>query len=524
MLDYLSHWGAVVDQLFDQYRLNYQTSLFLSQAFLLFFLAVFVIYWTIPWHRARVFVLLLASIYFYASWNWRLAFLITSTTAMDYFIGRGLDALTSLRWRRILLLTSLVVNLGVLCYFKYANFFLHSVEQALRAAGSTAALPVLSVILPFGISFYTFEAINYTVDVYRRKVQAERNLLNFMVFILFFPHLVAGPIVRARDFMPQLHRRKRWDWARMQLGVQYFLLGVFKKLAIADRMALFCTPVFEDPAAYNTGAIWLATLAFALRIYCDFSGYTDMALGSAHLLGYKLAQNFNMPYIAANVSEFWHRWHISLSTWLRDYLFIPLGGSRHGTWKTCRNLLLTMTLGGLWHGISWMFVVWGLLHGLFLIIHRFFRSFCEARPRLDALLQTIPGTTLRMALTFWAVCMAWVFFFTASLEAEANLKRANAAMSGAAEVKAYDSFHATKTILKRMYKRCEGKGSYMHNRSLWVTVVVVVICHFFAYHGIWKRLAVRMPAPVMGFSYALILTVALVLAPDAGKAFIYFQF
>src|SRR5262245_30240249 len=296
--------------------------------------------------RARVWLLLLASFYFYSTWNHWLALLICVTTFMDYVVARGLAATEAPRLRKLMLGLSLVVNLGVLVYFKYANFFLHSLEEALRAAGAESSMPVLRVLLPIGISFYTFEAINYTIDVYRRRVPAERNLANFMLFITFFPHLVAGPIVRARDFLPQTHRRKRWDWPRMQLGVQFFLMGLFKKLAIADRMAIFADEVFQNPDQFNTGACWLAVLAFALRIYCDFSGYTDMALGTAYMLGYKLAQNFNMPYLSANVSEFWRRWHISLSSWLRDYLFIPLGGSRGSKWQIYRNLMITMTLGG----------------------------------------------------------------------------------------------------------------------------------------------------------------------------------
>lgn len=300
--------------------------LFCSQQFLLFFSAVFCFYWLVPWQRCRVWLLLGASFYFYASWNKWLAAIICLSTAMDYAVARGMEATASHGCRKLLLGLSLAANLGLLCYFKYVNFFLGSVEHALHALGAEASLPVLQVILPIGISFYTFEAINYTIDVYRGRVPAERNLAHFMLFITFFPHLVAGPIVRARDFLPQIRRRKRWDWARMHLGVQYLLMGLFKKMAIADRMALFVDPVFAEPGRYGSGAVWLATLAYALQIYCDFSGYTDMALGSAHLLGYKLAKNFNLPYWAANVSEFWRRWHISLSTWLRDYLFIPLGG------------------------------------------------------------------------------------------------------------------------------------------------------------------------------------------------------
>jgi alginate O-acetyltransferase complex protein AlgI len=473
--------------------------LFCSQQFLLFFSIVFLLYWIFPWQRFRVLLLVVASFGFYASWNKWLAGLICLSTAMDYAIARGMDR-TASPWRRKLLLgVSLAANLGLLCYFKYANFFLRSLEQSLHALGAQTSLPALQVILPIGISFYTFEAINYTVDVYRRRVPAERNLAHFMLFITFFPHLVAGPIVRARDFLPQIRRPKHWDWMRVNLGAQYLLMGLFKKMAIADRMAFYADPVFANPGQYGSGAVWLATLAYALQIYCDFSGYTDMALGSAHLLGYKLARNFNLPYLAANVSEFWHRWHISLSTWLRDYLFIPLGGSRGSQWQTNRNLLLTMVLGGLWHGASWTFVFWGLLHGVFLIFHRAFQRLCKRHWRLDGMMQSVPGTVLRIGLTFLCVCLGWVFF------------RAT-------------TFGAAGTVLRKLAFPEHGLPAPLHNRSLWYTVAIVVICHALAHYGIWKKLAFRTPAPLLGFSYAAVLILALVLTPDAGKAFIYFQF
>jgi alginate O-acetyltransferase complex protein AlgI len=466
---------------------------------LLFFSVVFAAYWLLPWPRARVALLLVASFYFYASWNHWLAGIIAVSTTLDYFIARGLEA-DSLSWRRKLLLSiSLVGNLGLLVYFKYANFFLRSLEDGLRAAGATSSLPVLSVILPIGISFYTFEAINYTVDVYRRRVPAERNLLHFMLFITFFPHLVAGPIVRARDFLPQIRRRKHWSWGRLELGARFLILGLFKKMAIADHMALFADPVFADPARFGTGAIWLATLAYAVQIYCDFSGYSDMALGTAHMLGYKLAQNFNLPYLAANVSEFWHRWHISLSTWLRDYLFIPLGGSRGGKWRVYRNLMITMVLGGLWHGASWTFVFWGFLHGLLLIGHRSFRDFCQTRPRLESALQGVAGTMLRRLTTFLFVALCWVFF------------RAT-------------TFGAALEVLRRLVVPHEGAAAPLAAASLWYTAALFVVCYVVAYRGLVQRLLARLPAPVIGFGYAAAVSLALMLAPGTTKTFIYFQF
>ncbi|CAN5246939.1 MBOAT family protein [soil metagenome] len=471
--------------------------LFCSQKFLVFFLVVFTAYWAIPRPRIRVWLLLGASFYFYASWNAWLALLIGVSTLMDYVVARGCDYFQAEWKRKSLLILSLVANLGLLTYFKYSNFFLEQFYLGFNIPHTPVDLS--KVFIPIGISFYTFEAINYTVDVYRRKVPAEKNLANFMLFITFFPHLVAGPIVRARDFLPQIHRVKHWDWARIQLGTQLFLMGLFKKLAIADRMALFADPVFDNPHGYNTTAAWLAVIAFAIQIYCDFSGYTDMALGVAHMFGYKLSKNFNMPYISKNVSEFWRRWHISLSTWLRDYLFIPMGGSRGTNFQTCRNLMITMTLGGLWHGANWTVVVWGVLHGSYLVIHRFWASYSAARPKVDAVFRSIPGSAVRMLATFLCVALTWVFF------------RAK-------------TFALAGEMFKHLFVPHAGLTSPLHNRSLWATVLLMAICHLLGQSGAWKRWSVRIPAPVMGFGYAAAMTVALVLAPDSGKAFIYFNF
>jgi alginate O-acetyltransferase complex protein AlgI len=474
--------------------------LFCSQAFLFFFAALLLIYWLTPWRPPRIWLLLVASFYFYAVWNAWLALLIGATAIMDYVLALGMDRSTSPRGRKLMLAISLVVNLSVLGYFKYANFFLLSLDEALIAAGVPLWFNTLRVLLPIGISFYTFEAINYTVDVYRRKVPAERNLGHFLLFILFFPHLVAGPIVRARDFLPQIKRRKRFSWPRMHLGAQFFLLGLIKKLAIADRMALYVDPVFANPHVYGTATVWLAAVAYALQIYCDFSGYTDMAIGAAHMLGYKLAQNFNVPYVSLNVSEFWRRWHISLSSWLRDYLFIPLGGSRGGTWHTYRNLLLTMTLGGLWHGASWTFVIWGVLHGVLLIVHKMFQVFCAVRPGLERLLHSIPGTALRLTLTLLSVCVGWVFF------------RATTFANAAAYLQRMASFQTLPV------------SGPTPNEDIYMTIAVVFICHIVKRFDLWPKWQLRLPASLLGFGYAAAATLALVLAPSGNKPFIYFQF
>jgi D-alanyl-lipoteichoic acid acyltransferase DltB (MBOAT superfamily) len=476
---------------------------FHTQAFLLFFAVVFTLYWLIPrrWQMARIWLLVFASFNFYAAWSFELAFLVTGTTFADYVLARLMNSTRRERLRFGIMLCSITMNLGILCYFKYRGFFINELYDALTRIGYQPGfekLNPLTIFIPFGISFYTFEAISYAVDVYKRKIPAETSLPRFLLFILFFPHLVAGPIVRAGDFLRQTRRPKRWNWVRMQVGVQLFLMGCFKKMAIADRMAIFCDPIIANPSAYSSGACWLAVLAYAIRIYCDFSGYSDMALGLAHMLGYKLTWNFNMPYISANVSEFWRRWHISLSTWLRDYVFIPLGGSRGSRWQTARNLMITMTLGGLWHGAAWGYILWGIAHGLMLVIHKQFKDYCDTKPRLRELLETTVGLGFRILLTFFCVSMCWVLF-------QPELSKA---------VEMY----------RRLFAFSSGMPLPLSNRSLWYTVIFVAVCHLLVRSGLWHRIYQRLPAPVLGMGYAVCLCAALLLAPDSGTTFIYFQF
>jgi alginate O-acetyltransferase complex protein AlgI len=473
--------------------------LFCSQAFFLFFIAVFAVYWLLPWPRGRVWLLLAASFYFYATWSRWLALLVCGSTVIDYTIARVLERSTSPRLRKALTTLSIAANLALLAYFKYANFFLGSLDQLLASAGVRVGFPVVHVLVPIGISFYTFEAISYVVDVYARRIRAERSLPNFMLFILFFPHLMAGPIVRARDFLPQVGRRKHWQPARIELGACYVLLGMFKKLAIADRMAFYSDAVFAQPTIYSSAAAWMATIAYALQVYCDFSGYSDMAIGTAHLLGYKLAPNFNLPYMAANISEFWRRWHISLSSWLRDYLFIPLGGSRRGAWRTDRNLLIVMTLGGLWHGANWPFVAFGCLHGFWLILHRRFRSWSQNRRRLDYLLGSGPGTAVRIASTFFCFCMTLVVFRSAT-------------------------FRDAGYMFDHLFRARTGAQVPLDPAGFWCTLLLVAVCQLFAFNGRWPSIWRRLPAPVFGCGCAAMLIAAIMLAPPAGKAFIYFQF
>jgi alginate O-acetyltransferase complex protein AlgI len=473
--------------------------LFCTSQFCLFFLIVFIAYWSLPWQRGRVWLLLGASIYFYACWNHWLALLLCVSTLGDYLIARGMEATSRPGGKKLLLLVSLIGNLGLLCWFKYVNFFVGSLQETAGACGVTLALPMLEVIVPVGISFYTFEAINYTVDVYRGKCRAAHDLTHFMLFVLFFPHLVAGPIVRARAFLPLVGRHKHWSWLRANTGVLLVLMGVVKKMAIADRIAIYVDPVFADPASFATATLWLALVAYTVQLYCDFSGYSDIALGLAHLLGYHLAQNFNMPLIAPNISEFWRRWHISLSSWIRDYVFIPLGGSRGTRWQTYRNLLLTFTLCGLWHGAGWNFVAFGSATGVLLVIHSVFRSWCATRPRLEAALLTNPGTALRVALTFICFGLTLVMF------------------------RIPEAGHAW-AMFRRLFVPSAGAGLALQSHGLYLTLAAVAVAHALGQGKRGMRLWDRLPAPVRGLGFGALLALTLVLSPGASKAFIYFQF
>ena len=360
-------------------------------------------------------------------------------------------------------------------------------------------MPLLEIVAPLGISFYTFEAISYTVDVYRGKIRAERNLAHFLLFILFFPHLIAGPIVRAGDFLPQIRRKKRWNWARMSVGVQLCALGAVKKLAIADRMALFADPVFADPLAFKTSALWMGSIAYLVQVYCDFSGYSDIALGTAHLLGYRLCRNFNLPYLAENVSDFWRRWHISLSNWLRDYVFFPLGGSRGSLARTCLNLMVLFTLCGLWHGAAWRFVAWGFLTGVWMCAYQITRPWMQAQPWLNRMLLTAPGTAIRIGSTVLIFMLTLVIF------------RAPTLLEGF-------------TMLGRLFVPVGGERIAMKPESFVFLTGIVIIGYLIAAEERWQRIWERLPTPARGLGLAGAMAAALLFAPDAGQSFIYFQF
>jgi len=345
---------------------------FNSLQFAVFFPIVLVLYWQLR-RRGQNILLLAASWFFYALWDWRFLGLMLLTTVVDFYVGRYLADETDEHRRKLAFGLSLGLNLTVLGFFKYFNFFVGSMVDLLAAVGVQANEPTLKILLPVGISFYTFHGISYTFDVYRRDIKPARDLLDFAVFVAYFPQLVAGPIGRAHIQLPQFERERpplRWEQARS--GLVLILLGIFKKVALADALAPFVDRVFAEPGTASWVTLVGGAYAFSLQIYGDFAGYSDVARGTSRLMGIELPLNFEQPYLSRNITVFWRTWHISLSNWLRDYLYIPLGGNRGGHATTYRNLMLTMLLGGLWHGASWTFVVWGGLHGFYLCTHRIY--------------------------------------------------------------------------------------------------------------------------------------------------------
>lgn len=387
--------------------------LFNSFPFAYFFAILLPLYWVLP-HKPQNYLLLAASYFFYSRWDPRFLSLLILSTVMDYACGLAVDRIEEPRRRKLFVAISMVLNLGMLGYFKYYNFFAESLQAALARGGITVPLAHLNVVLPIGISFYTFQSMSYVIDVYRRDIKPTRNLFEFAAFVSFFPHLVAGPIMRPTTLLPQIEKPRHFNLQQFYQGIYLIFWGLTKKVVVADNLAPIVNDLFGRWETIDGGLALIAIYAFAFQIYCDFSGYTDAARGIAKCLGIELALNFNLPYFATSPQDFWSRWHISLSGWLRDYLYIPLGGSRGGQFKLYRNLMLTMIIGGLWHGAAWTFVLWGFYQGVLLVAHRL------ARPLLDRVHPTevvdrACWKALRIFVTFHLVCVGWLIFRASSI-------------------------------------------------------------------------------------------------------------
>jgi alginate O-acetyltransferase complex protein AlgI len=480
--------------------------LFNSIEFLLFFPLVAVAYFLAP-HRYRWALLLVASYWFYMAWEPSYALLLLTTTVVAWTASLGMQRATNRAGRRPWLIASLVINFGILFSFKYLNLFAEAAEFFARVlGGATLALPHLDVLLPVGISFYTFQTLSYSIDVYRGDREHERHFGIFALFVSFFPQLVAGPIERSTTLLPQLHHSYDFDYRRVVSGLQLMVWGFFKKLVIADRLSIYVDQVYGAPADFGGPVLALATIFFAYQIYCDFSGYSDIAIGASQVLGYDLMLNFRQPYHAASVQGFWRRWHISLSTWFRDYLYIPLGGSRVSVARWYTNLMIVFVVSGLWHGAAWTFMAWGALHGFYLV---FALASADARAKLHRRigLDRIPALHKagQIVTTFGLVTFAWIFFRADSI-----------GDAGLIVGRIFTEF----TLPSDWYL---GMGAY----DFWVGLVAILILetvHLGQRTQRLRPLVAGLPTPVRWSLYYGCAMLLLLFANTDGGKFLYFQF
>jgi alginate O-acetyltransferase complex protein AlgI len=387
--------------------------LFNSLEFLIFFPIVFVLYWFVFQKNkvSRNVFILLVSYFFYGWWDWRFLLLIAFSSTLDFFIGLNIEKSNKQSTKKLLLYASLLVNLGLLGYFKYANFFIDSFSDLMTTIGFQANYSSLQIILPVGISFYTFQTLSYTIDIYRGNLKASKDPIAFFAFVSFFPQLVAGPIERASNLLPQFLESRNFDFEKAKDASRQILWGFFKKMVIADTCARHADFIFNNHDSLPASILILGVVYFAFQIYGDFSGYSDIAIGTARLLGFDLMINFRLPYFSRDIGEFWRRWHISLSTWFRDYLYIPLGGSREGKYRSLLNVIIIFTVSGFWHGANWTFVVWGFLNGIFFLPLLLLN---KNRNHLDIVANNSALPSFReffaMSSTFILVCFTWIFF------------------------------------------------------------------------------------------------------------------
>ncbi|MBN8707536.1 MAG: MBOAT family protein [Bacteroidetes bacterium] len=393
--------------------------LFNSIDFAIFLPIVFLLYWFVANKNLRLqnFLIVAASYLFYGWWDWRFLSLILFSSLIDYFVGLGLLKQENLIKRKILLWTSIIVNLGFLGFFKYYNFFLDNFVAAFSFFGTEINANSLNIILPVGISFYTFQTLSYSVDVYKRKLEPTKDFIAFSAFVSFFPQLVAGPIERATHLLPQFYKHRTFDYSKAVDGMRQILWGLFKKIVIADNCAEYANLIFNNSSDYSGSTLFLGALFFTFQIYCDFSGYSDIAIGTSRLFGFDLMRNFNFPYFSRDIAEFWRRWHISLSTWFRDYLYIPLGGSQGGTWMKVRNTFIIFIVSGFWHGANWTFIVWGALNAIYFLPLLLAK---KNRSNLDIVAQGKLFPSLKefflMGTTFSMTVFAWIFFRAENIE------------------------------------------------------------------------------------------------------------
>ena len=481
--------------------------LFNSIQYLFFFPLVVVLYFAIPPQR-RWILLLSASYYFYMCWKMEYIFLILFTTLIDYAVALRMFGTSSQLRKRLFLGISLVTNLGLLFGFKYFNLFSDAARAVFAHANIMYAIPQFKVLLPVGLSFYTFQSLSYTIDVYRGKQEPERRLGMFALYVAYFPQLVAGPISRASELIPQFYKTAVFDYTRVTNGLKLIAWGMFKKVVIADRVAMLVDTVYGDPTAYRGYPLILATAFFAVQIYCDFSGYCDIAIGSAEILGFHLPQNFRRPYFATSMTDFWKRWHMTLCSWFRDYLYISMGGNRAGVVRGYANVFITFLLSGLWHGANWTFLAWGALHGTAVITEKFFSQFTADKSGEQPI--TSPGMHPvrrfgRILITFTLVNIGWVLFRVKSFS---------------------DATYVLTHALDASQLDCYSLGlkKYDFNIALLSILVLFGVEMIQARVGSVRSFLARTPVCVRWPLYVGIVFITFVLAVSSKREFIYFQF
>jgi len=470
--------------------------LFTSAQYLFFYISILILSWLlVPMPKVRLWTILLASFYFYWSNNGWVILLLFACMQIDFVAARLIESSTSIVRKRMLLTLSMGTNLGMLAFFKYFNFFCGSCTEMMQLLGVHSSWHPWNIILPVGISFYTFESMSYTIDVYRGEIKAEKSWSRFALFVAYFPHLIAGPILRPHQFIPQMDKCPQLNLEKLESALFMIAQGLIKKVVLADFLSSYADKAFNNPAGVDVLGAWLGVLAFTFQIYYDFSGYTDVAIGCARLMGFELPINFNRPYASASITEFWRRWHISLSSWLRDYLYIPLGGSRmKTTFGVFRNLIITMLLGGLWHGAAWHFVLWGAFQGLFLVFERAFKLETNADDPQNRFVLTLA----RQLGTFVLVTFSWMIFRIDNVVALGQLMRSMVLGPTSCTV-TNGTLIATAII---------SLGLIM---QLWDKDKV-------------QRVFLELPITIKGAAYAGLSVLILACTSEIAKPFIYFQF
>ncbi|MDB5203440.1 MAG: acyltransferase [Ferruginibacter sp.] len=488
--------------------------LFNSLSFALFLPIVFLLYWfaTKGDHKRQNVLLLVSSYFFYACWDYRFLFLLIFSTLLDYFTGLKMASAPTKSMKKFWFWLSVGINLGFLGVFKYYNFFAQSFAEALSLVGFHANFWTLKVILPVGISFYTFHGLSYVIDIYKERIKPEKNFIDYSVFVSFFPLLVAGPIERATHLLPQIQRERKFDYTRAIDGLRQILWGLFKKIVIADSCAQYANMIFNNASDYSGATLVLGALFFTFQIYCDFSGYSDIALGTARLFGIELLRNFAFPYFSRDIAEFWRRWHISLSTWFRDYLYIPLGGSKGGTLMKVRNTFIIFLVSGFWHGANWTFIVWGFLNALYIMPSILFNY---NRNNLDTVAQgklfPTPREFFAMIITFSLTVIAWIFFRAENVSHAAD----------------YIARMTTGLFDKATYISA---GHFIKQTVGYGLPILVAVFIFIEWLGREHQYAIynwgfRFPKPVRwAFYYSLVLLIFYFASANAEQEFIYFQF